>query len=160
LNRRELFTAFLPSSKERKRSIRPPYTDGATDFSSCRECDAPCVEVCETKILYIDEEGFPSLSFSKSGCTYCGKCADVCPKGVLSKEKEVRVPARILIDPKTCSAWSGVLCFSCKEPCLDNAIRFEGLYKPVILNDRCTACGFCVSVCPVGAIKVREDVAS
>ncbi|HIQ30802.1 MAG TPA: 4Fe-4S dicluster domain-containing protein, partial [Aquifex aeolicus] len=37
---------------------------------------------------------------------------------------------------------------------LDNAIKFEGLGKPVILQDRCTSCGFCVSTCPAGAIEV------
>ncbi len=153
MNRREFFTAFVPSSKGV--SIRPPYTDEKTDYSPCKECDAPCASECETGVITRDEEGFPVLSFIKTGCTYCERCAEVCPSGVISRDKPDRIRAQVLIDPKLCSAWKGVLCFSCKEPCIDNAIRFEGLYKPVIIADRCTSCGFCISVCPTGAIKVR-----
>ncbi len=153
MNRREFLTAFMPSSKKNV-YVRPPFTDADTDFSICRKCSSPCVDKCETGIIFKDEEGAPALSFSKAGCTFCSKCAEVCPEGVISKDKPDKIEAKVVIDPKVCSAWHGVLCFSCKEPCLDNAIRFEGLYKPVILADRCTVCGFCVSVCPVGAIKV------
>ena len=155
LNRRELFRSFLPSSEKNKEVIRPPYTDRETDYSPCRSCSAPCVSKCETGVLVRDEEGYPALSFSRSGCSYCGVCAEVCPEGVISEGKASRIRTKIYIDPRLCSAWNGVLCFSCKEPCLDNAIRFKGIYKPVVLQDRCTSCGFCVSVCPMGAIKVK-----
>ncbi len=155
MNRRELLTAFVPSSKEKEKPLRPPYTDKETDFTPCKECEAPCIKACETGIIVRDEEGFPSLDFSKGGCSYCEECAKVCPHGVLSLEKGKNIRAKIFINPKRCSAWAKVLCFSCKEPCIDNAIKFEGLYKPVIVEGRCTSCGFCVSVCPTGAIEVR-----
>ncbi|WP_457600934.1 ferredoxin-type protein NapF [Hydrogenivirga sp.] len=155
MNRRDFLTAFVPSSDKKAAVLRPPYTDEGTEYGVCRECSAPCVKECETGVLVMDEEGYPSLSFSKTGCTYCEKCAEACPEGVISKEKTERIRAEVVINPNRCSAWNGVLCFSCKEPCLDNAIRFEGLYKPVVVAGRCTACGFCVSVCPTGAIEVR-----
>lgn len=155
MNRRELLTAFLPSSK-RTGVLRPPYTDENTDYKACKECEAPCIKECETGVILRDEEGYPSISFSRGGCTYCGRCAEVCPKGVLSCSKPGKIRAEVRINPERCSAWKGVLCFSCKEPCLDNAIKFEGLYKPVILPERCTSCGFCLSVCPTEAIWVRS----
>ena len=158
MNRRELFKSFLPSS-ERKDVIRPPYTDEKTDYAPCVNCSAPCVSECETGVLERGEEGYPFISFSRSGCSYCGICADVCPEGVISKDKARKIRAEIYINPGTCSAWNGVLCFSCREPCLENAIRFEGLYKPAILPDRCTSCGFCVSHCPTGAIRVKSNEA-
>lgn len=154
MNRREFFKAFVPSS-EKKAHVRPPYSDEETDFSPCRDCDAPCVEVCETGIMFRDEEGAPALSFTNSGCSFCGACAESCGKGVLSPDKPRSIRAEVYINPKRCSAWQGVLCFSCKEPCLDNAIRFEGLYKPVVLKDKCSSCGFCIPVCPTGAIEVK-----
>ncbi len=156
MNRRQLLTGFV-KGKERS-FIRPPYTSVQTDFSPCKECDAPCVEVCEEGVLFRDGEGVPALSFEKRGCSYCGKCLEACPHGVISESSQT-IRAKVQIDPQRCSAWNGVLCFSCKEPCLDNAIKFNGLYKPLILPDRCTSCGFCVSVCPTGAIKVvvNED---
>ena len=39
------------------------------------------------------------------------------------------------------------MCFSCKDPCLDNAIDFKAMFMPEI-NDKCTSCGFCLSRCP------------
>ncbi len=135
--------------------IPPPYTDDRTDFSACEDCEAPCLEVCETGVLKRTEEGRPFLSFQKAGCSFCGECARACPEGVLSLSRGEGIRVQVYIDPRSCSAWKGVLCFSCKEPCLENAIRFEGLYKPVVIDHRCTACGFCVSRCPTGAIGVR-----
>ena len=155
MNRRELFKAFVPSSKRERFLPRPPGSKN--DFTSCKECDAPCIRECETGVLVRDEEGAPYLLFERSGCSFCGVCAQVCPKGVIS-EGSSTIRAKIVINPNICSAWKGVLCFSCKEPCLDNAIRFEGLYKPVVVSERCTACGFCVSHCPTGAIEVRANV--
>lgn len=150
MNRREFFKAFVPLS--RKELLRPPYAKG--EFHDCSGCEAPCMEACETGIISLAKDGSPYLSFSKGGCTFCGECAKACPKGVLSLSSQERIRALVRINPKVCGAWQGVLCFSCKEPCLDNAIKFEGLGKPVILQDRCTSCGFCVSTCPAGAIEV------
>jgi ferredoxin-type protein NapF len=45
-----------------------------------------------------------------------------------------------------------VICFSCKEPCIDDAILFNGMFNPVIDMDKCTGCGFCLGRCPTLAI--------
>ena len=35
----------------------------------------------------------------------------------------------------------------------DNAILFNGMFNPVIDDEKCTACGFCLSRCPTQAIS-------
>ncbi len=151
LSRRELLTGL--GKRKGSDKVRAPYIPSEVSFEPCKSCDAPCVERCPENVLFRDEEGIPSLSFKEGGCSYCVECLKACPEGVISDPK-VKIRAELRIEPERCSAWQGVLCFSCKEPCLDNAIRFNGLYKPVILPDRCTACGYCVSVCPTNAIRV------
>ncbi len=135
--------------------IRPPYTTPETDFSPCLECNGVCVQECEEKILFRLEDGSPYISFNGKGCTFCEKCVSVCEKGVLSLENPKRIYANFTIETKKCFAWNGTMCFACKEPCLDNAIKFEGLFRPVIQEDLCSGCGFCIPVCPTGAISVR-----
>ncbi len=48
------------------------------------------------------------------------------------------------------------MCFSCKDPCLSNAIEFLGMFRPSIKADLCTGCGFCVSVCPTQAVHYNH----
>jgi len=177
MNRRGFLKAlpFLPKatieeikeSKEDVREnlslIRPPYSDESSDFSKCKECNGSCVQVCDERILYRYEDGTPYVSFSGKGCTFCKKCAESCEFDVLSLEKPEKIKSTFMIDINKCFAWNGTMCFSCKEPCLDNAIKFEGIFRPQIIPDICTGCGFCIPVCPAGAIEVEpykevEDV--
>jgi len=135
--------------------IKPPYTVKEADFSLCKDCEGFYVTSCEEDIIKRTEEGIPHIGFGDRGCTFCEKCAESCPEGILSVENgEKNIQVNIRIDINKCVAWKKTMCFSCKEPCLDNAIKFEGLFNPQIIPDRCTGCGFCVSVCPVSAISV------
>jgi len=63
------------------------------------------------------------------------------------------INATFRIATQGCVAHHGVICFSCKEPCIDDAILFNGMFNPVIDMDRCTGCGFCVGRCPAQAIE-------
>ncbi len=48
---------------------------------ACFHCkNAPCVNVCPTKALKIDKEGFVVLRYFK--CVACGLCATACPFGI------------------------------------------------------------------------------
>ncbi len=47
------------------------------------------------------------------------------------------------------------MCFSCKDPCLDDAIEFIGMFRPEIIDDKCTSCGFCIKACPTQAIEIK-----
>ena len=162
--RRGVFASLSSALKGRKREsrpsvIRPPYNKDPDLFHRlCPECmDKPCVGVCEEEIIEIDEEGTPRLSFSKRGCTFCDACLDACEAGVLSDKTINSVNAVVEIDVLKCMAWHQSICSSCKDPCLEDAITFLGLFRPEIVSDRCTGCGWCVHVCPSDAINVLQS---
>ena len=149
--------------------VRPPYSiDESLFLSRCIECeDKACRASCEEEIIVIKADGTPTLNLTKRGCTFCDECAKACDKGVLSlKEgKGEWINAKFTIHIDSCMAHHGVICFACKEPCIDDAIIFEGMFNPIIDESRCTGCGFCMGRCPVMAISyeaidINEEVES
>ncbi len=159
--RRGIFTslssALRGEKKSREAPVRPPYNDDPGLFSRlCPECEEkPCARVCEEDIIEICEEGTPKLLFQKRGCTFCDECLKACDKGVLSDASLPFIKASVEIDILKCMAWHGTICSSCKDPCLEDAIKFLALFRPEIEPERCTACGWCIPVCPVDAIKIQ-----
>ena len=159
--RRELFTALSSTSKTEeigRTVVRPPYNDDPSLFQTrCVECTAkPCVSACEEEIIVIGEDGTPELDFSQRGCTFCDRCMEVCEAGVLIDATKRNIDAKIEIDVLKCVAWHQVMCSSCKDPCPEDAIMFLGLFRPEIDPARCTACGWCLPVCPADAILVSQ----
>lgn len=158
MKRRELFSSLASSfNKDAKQEkvIRPPYfSDEEVFFTNCIECiDAPCSTACEENIIVMQEDKTPKLDFTNSGCTYCDECANACPNDVLLLENKKNINAKIEIDITKCLSWNQTMCFSCKDPCLDEAIDFLAMFRPEI-NDKCTSCGYCIRYCPVDAIKI------
>jgi ferredoxin-type protein NapF len=165
-SRRDFLTAFrrpvdqiraTTKEEEERLLVRPPYGSSESLFQSeCPTCESKaCAASCDEKIIVIGAEGSPILNFSKSGCTFCEECANACEANVLSLENTQtaeRINARFRISTEGCVAHHGVICFSCKEPCIDDAILFNGMFNPVIDMDRCTGCGFCLGRCPTQAI--------
>jgi len=138
--------------------LRPPYGFTESLFQSeCSTCESKaCVASCDEQIIFIQKDGTPRLDFSKSGCTFCEACASACEANVLSLENthtSEHINALFRISTEACVAHHGVICFSCKEPCIDDAILFNGLFNPVIDTDKCTGCGFCLGRCPTEAIS-------
>ena len=137
--------------------IRPPYAKDLSLFDKeCINCtEKSCALVCEEKIIVIEAGGTPILNFTKSGCTFCQDCATACEFGVLSLEdgKEEILNTTFFINKDKCMAHNGSVCFSCKEPCIDDAILFKGMFDPIIDIQKCTSCGFCLSRCPTNAIE-------
>jgi ferredoxin-type protein NapF len=162
-SRRDFFKSFvkpLSQSKEGEtpRLLRPPYGSLESIFQSeCPSCESKaCVASCDEKIIFIADDGTPALTFKQNGCTFCDDCANACEEGVLSLENEETseyLNAVFRISLKDCVAHHGVICHSCKEPCIDDAILFNGMFNPVIDDEKCTACGFCISRCPTQAIS-------
>jgi ferredoxin-type protein NapF len=162
-SRRDFFKSFtkpLVKNKEEESPslVRPPYGSTESLFQSeCPSCESKaCVTSCDEKIIFIAEDGTPTLSFNKNGCTFCDECANVCEANVLSLENTgtaTWLNAVFKISLDDCVAHHGVICHSCKEPCIDDAILFNGMFNPVIDDDKCTACGFCISRCPTQAIS-------
>lgn len=161
MERRELFgslTSGLRSKSEIKSEtiLRPPYNNDESLFhNECQNCLGVCATVCEVEIIKIGEDKTPYLSFEKSGCTFCDDCVSACEFGVLTLDNKRDIDALVNISVSSCMSWDGVMCFSCKDPCLENAIVFQGLFKPVIDPLKCTACGFCMSRCPTLAIELE-----
>lgn len=160
-SRRDFFNTFRkPLTQTGETSpfmVRPPYGSNESLFQSeCVECEGKsCVASCDERIIFILSDGTPTLDFSKSGCTFCEACASVCEPNVLSLENlhtSEKLNATFRISTQECVAYHGVICFSCKEPCIDDAILFNGMFNPVIDIDKCTGCGFCVGRCPAQAI--------
>jgi len=162
-SRREFFRSLArPISSETEEAtplvVRPPYGMNESLFQSgCLTCESKaCVASCEEQIIVLDDTGIPTLDFSRNGCTFCEACADVCDKEVLSLERsnaEEWINARFRIRTEACIAHNGVICFACKEPCMENAIMFNGMFNPVIDEEKCNGCGFCLGRCPTQAIE-------
>ena len=162
MERRELFSSLASSftnKKEEKleRYIRPPYFSNESDFTTvCNNCtDKSCAKACEVGIIVIKEDGTPILNFAQSGCTYCDDCANVCQYDVLKLENKKNINAKFSIGLLECLSWNQTMCFSCKDPCLDDAIKFLGMFRPEIDENLCTSCGFCLKVCPTNAITLE-----
>ena len=161
--RRGLFASLSSAvlRKEKKTDeivIRPPYSSDLSLFHRlCPDCtDKACAKACEEEIIHIDEEGTPNIDFAKRGCTFCEACADACNMGVLSDKTIDFIDAKVEINVLKCVAWHRVMCSSCKDPCPEDAITFLGLFRPEIDMEKCTACGWCLSVCPAGAIEITS----
>ena len=161
MERRELFSSLTSSFKNKEEKleayVRPPYFKSDSDFTeTCHTCiDKNCVSACEEEIIVIKEDGTPILNFANSGCTYCDECAQACPHEVLTLENKKNINAKFSIGLLECMSWNQTMCFSCKDPCLDDAIKFLGMFRPEIDENLCTSCGFCIKVCPTDAITLE-----
>lgn len=156
MKRRELFSSLASSFKNDKQEkiIRPPYfVNEEVFFTNCIECDGKCSTVCEENIIIMQDDKTPKLDFSDGGCTYCDECALACEFDVLTIENKTNIDIKIQIDVLKCLSWNKTMCFSCKDPCLDDAIDFIAMFRPEI-NDNCTSCGYCIRYCPSEAIKI------
>jgi len=163
--RKPLETINARADQQESLIVRPPYGSSESLFQSeCPECESKaCAASCDEKIIVIGADGSPILNFAKSGCTFCEECAAACEAGVLQLENVAtaeKINAEFRISIEGCVAHHGVICFSCKEPCIDDAILFNGMFNPVIDMNRCTGCGFCLGRCPTQAISyVATEIA-
>jgi len=160
MQRRNFFKNLTQSfnNKPKQILIRPPYFNNEEDFSRCIECEGICAQKCEEGIITLLEDKTPVLDFEQSGCTFCDVCALECPEDVLHVKYKNNIDITIEIDKLKCMSWSKNICFSCKDPCLDNAIEFTGMFYPEIIADRCTSCGFCIKYCPTEAIIIKPKI--
>lgn len=165
VSRRDFLNPFKQFSEKTEESlpllVRPPYGFSESLFQSeCVMCESKaCIASCDEQIILIGAEGTPILNFTKSGCTFCEECAKACESNGMTalnlgyKNHREKINAKFRISTDGCVAHHGVICFSCKEPCLDDAILFNGMFNPVIDEDKCTGCGFCMGRCPTQAIS-------
>jgi NAD-dependent dihydropyrimidine dehydrogenase PreA subunit len=59
-----------------------------------------------------------------------------------------------VVDKKTCT-----LCGECETTCIYNVFKVDKGKKQVLIDeDKCWSCGFCVGICPTGAIELRDRI--
>lgn len=159
LDRRSLFSSIVNVVKGGA-SQKLPFLPLLPGFDKdkqkqCLSCElAPCVQSCPEKIIIKNDQSVPVLNFEHRGCTFCNECALACPSDCFIAPPTIN--AVVSISLLKCLAWNKTICCSCADACNDKAIAFLGLFRPEIDPLKCTSCGFCVGVCPSGAIVIEE----
>ena len=136
--------------------LRPPGVASEDRFiKDCTRCDQ-CIKACAEQILFKGSGGYPEISFETGECTFCFDSIATCEPGALTMEQ---LPwAYVATTNSQCLPVNGVACQSCQDSCDQNAIEFnytKTIPTPDIINERCNACGACVSVCPTKAISIQ-----
>lgn len=110
-----------------------------------------CADVCKFGAITMDENGLPHVDQSK--CTACGKCAEICPKGlyqILPEKKRVHVRCKNLDKGKLAKTKCDNPCIACKK--CEKVCKFDAIHVidnlAVIDYEKCKVCGKCVLVCP------------
>lgn len=114
-----------------------------------------CKDVCKFGAIYI-RDGVAVIDEEK--CVLCGKCIEVCPKGLIDKKpakQEVVVECNSKEFGKSVKEKCSVGCIGCglcAKACPFEAIEFEN--KIAKINyDKCVQCMVCVEKCPTKVIK-------
>lgn len=151
LSRRDFLRGRSPA---RGRVLPPGFLGSRPEV--CSVCTL-CLEHCPSSIIVMDD-GVPSLDFSLGECSFCGECRTHCPHAADIFAGPVSLPHVVEIKAG-CLARNGIDCQACRDHCPTTAIRFRprlgGPFLPEILDDACSGCGACISVCPVGAVSVK-----
>lgn len=117
-----------------------------------------CISVCEFGGISIADG---RAVIDTELCRGCGKCADVCPKGLISTvtpaKKRIAVIGCSNTDKgkavKDVCANGCISCTKCVKECKFDAIAMEN-NLPVIDETKCLGCGKCAAVCPCNVIEV------
>jgi len=142
--------------------VRPPWAVAEAAFEElCTRCDH-CLVACPEGILVRGSGGYPEVDFRRGGCSFCGKCVDVCEPGALaSGERDPAAAWRLAVSiAERCLSNRGVVCRACGDACGERAIRFRprlgGGAELLLEGQRCNGCGACVSVCPEDAVSLKS----
>ncbi len=156
LHRRQLFKG----KQKLQQQALPWLKNVEAFFDLCERCNK-CVTACEQKIIKLGDGGFPHLDFSLGECTFCRKCADVCPLPLFNPPSELPWLQRIHVSEQ-CLNKKNIECRSCSDACEMRVIRFQpqlGKVAQMTLDlTQCNGCGACVAPCPAKAITIRDDM--
>ena len=119
---------------------------------------ASCVVACPFDAIVMGDDDLPKIDRKK--CTACGKCIEICPKGVLVMAP-LKSEYHIMCNSQDCgpdvmkSCKVGCIgCGKCVKVCPVGAITLDNNLAKIDYT-KCTNCGACVDVCPTKAIKRR-----
>ena len=149
---------------DRVQNIRPPWSlEEPLFLEKCNQCN-DCLSACHEKIIGHDAEGYPSIDFSRTGCTFCAECLEICRTGALQglRSDIDQAWSHTIRIADTCLSVSGIVCRTCGDHCGEGSIRFTlltlGRSLPEINTRSCTGCGQCIAVCPNNSISIHETI--
>lgn len=114
-----------------------------------------CVKMCPFGALYMNEDKLPVVVEEK--CKACGKCVQTCPRGLfelIPASKKVIVACKShdsLQDTRKACKVGCIACRLCEKKCPVGAIKVVDNLATIDYT-LCTGCGICVDVCPQKAI--------
>lgn len=138
----------------------PPWAVDVYLFKKLCDGCGECLSHCENNIIDFNEEGYPVVDFSKGPCSFCGVCAQNCPKGALHYRPDM-LPWNIHVSiARNCLMNNRVICNTCVGQCDKEAIIFPKVtgkdQAPEVLAAKCNGCGACYRSCPAGAIVFQS----
>lgn len=105
--------------------------------------------------------GYPEVDFTRGGCTFCAKCAQVCEADLFG-DTEAQAWRHKVEVTENCLLARRIECRSCGDGCESRAIRFRptlgGIASLELDLESCNGCGACLSLCPTSAIKILNDI--
>ena len=165
---------FVPE----KSLVRPP---GGQDenllFSACIRCEK-CYEICPHHAIRLAhiEDGIigmrmPEMDFTFDYCNFCVDenngsplCVQVCPTQALRLDEDATPEKTIIgiaeLNMDWCLAYHLIGCRFCYDACPYEAMKLDEINRPYVLQDLCTGCGACESVCvsmKEGSISAGAD---
>jgi Fe-S-cluster-containing hydrogenase component 2 len=115
--------------------------------AACLTCNMACSEGYYKKfsqdlscIKITEKDGKPKVVV----CTQCGKCAEACEYGAITKNKN----GVYTINKKSCKN-----CFKCVDACPFHVMVKSSNDAP---PSKCIACTLCSKSCPLGIIAIEE----
>ena len=150
--------------------LRPPGAGDEERFlSRCIRC-AQCIEACPTQVLHPAGAdggialGTPLVNAREQPCDLCMgreqmECIAACPVEALEpirERRDVRMGVAVIL-AETCLPFVGVSCKACWHACPfpREAISFDPLGRPVVVQEACVGCGLCVHVCLTEPASIR-----
>lgn len=130
----------------------PVYT-----LENCTACRV-CQKVCPEDAIEVDVDVKPdkrrilkNYKIDYSKCTFCGKCAEKCPRKTIVMVKDYELMDK-LVDKRTLNV-KDFMELKKREELNDYMREFK---RSSFVNDNCIGCMLCILTCPVDAIRAEN----
>lgn len=95
-------------------------------------------------------------------CIGCTACVNVCPVDCITGDRNVihSIDANICIDCGVCGRVCPAGCIFDEEGNQAARVRRNEWPKPIVLEDNCTGCTYCVDICPFDCLAISDNAGS